>query len=180
MDQAPYGSGGRRGARYFLNMAWTRHILVVANVTAASDELLGALEAEAAAQPTRFTLIVPATPFGGGRAAAHQALTDACERLREEGLEVEGNVGDADPIVAVSEAWDPKRHDAIIVSTLPMRFSKWLHAGLPERIGKLTGAPVMHIISQPRRQLEIEPAPPHERATLGPLSVLGWGGSRGQ
>lgn len=157
-------------------MTWTKHILVVANVTAASDELIEALKRRAAEQPARFTLIVPATPFGGGRAAAHEALASACERLQEEGLEAEGSVGDADPIVAVTEAWDPKRHDEIMVSTLPMRFSKWLHAGLPERIGKLTGAPVTHVISQPvRQEIEVEPAPPHERAALGPLSVLAWG-----
>ena len=162
-------------------MAWTKHILVVANVTAASDELLAALKQQAAAQPTRFTLIVPARPFGGGRTAAHEALTAACERLRAEGLEAEGDVGDADPLVAVAEAWDPKRHDEIIVSTLPMRFSKWLHAGLPERIGKLTGATVGHVISQPPRpDAAIEPAPAHIKPALGPLSVLSWGGHRGQ
>jgi len=157
-------------------VAWTKHILVVANVTAASDELVDALKRKADEAPARFTLIVPATPFGGGREAAHAALEAACERLREEGLEAEGSVGDADPIVAVSEAWDPKRHDEVVVSTLPMRFSKWLHAGLPERIGKLTGAPVAHVISQPdRRAIAVEPAPAHERAAMGPLSVLAWG-----
>jgi hypothetical protein len=157
-------------------VTWTKHFLVVANVTAGSDELVDALKRKAADEPCRFTLIVPATPFGGGREAAHEALAAACDRLREEGLEVEGGVGDADPIVAVSEAWDPKRHDEIVISTLPMRFSKWLHAGLPERIGKLTGAPVTHVISQPEgQQIEVEPAPAHERAAMGPLSVLAWG-----
>jgi GABA permease len=157
-------------------VAWTKHFLVVANVTAASDELVDALRRKADAQSARFTLIVPATPFGGGREAAHEALAAACGRLRDEGLEAEGSVGDADPIVAVSEAWDPKRYDEIVVSTLPMRFSKWLHAGLPERIGKVTGAPVTHVISQPARpEVELEPAPAHERAAMGPLSVLAWG-----
>jgi hypothetical protein len=160
-------------------VAWTKHILVVANVTAASDELIAALKRQTADQPTRFTLIVPATPFGGGRAAAHEALASACERLREDGLEAEGSVGDADPIVAVTETWDPKVHDEIVVSTLPMRFSKWLHAGLPERIAKLTGAPVTHVISQPARQpAAVEPVPLHERSAMGPLSVLSWGAHR--
>jgi GABA permease len=167
---------GRRAARYVLIVAWKKRILVVANVTAASDELVEAIKQHPAAS---FTLIVPATPFGGGRAAAHQALSSACERLRNEGLEVQGNVGDADPLVAVTEAWDPKRYDEIIVSTLPMRFSKWLHAGLPERIAKLTGAPVTHVISQPTRQaVEVEPAPAHEKSAMGPLSVLTWGGPK--
>ena len=159
-------------------MTWTKHFLVVANVTAASDELLDALRRRAGEQSARFTLIVPATPFGGGRAAAQEALELACERLRGAGLEAEGSVGDADPIVAVTEAWDPKRYDEIVVSTLPMRFSKWLHAGLPERIGKLTGAPVTHVISQPLHEVEVEPAPLRERSAMGPLAVLAWGTHR--
>jgi hypothetical protein len=160
-------------------VAWKKHILVLANVTAASDELLDALKKIAARQPADFMLIVPATPFGGGREAAHEALTVACERLRVEGIVAEGGVGNPDPIVAVSEAWDPKRFDEIVVSTLPMRFSKWLHAGLPERIEKLTAAPVTHVISEPTRPLvELEPAPAHEKSALGPLSVLGWGAQK--
>lgn len=160
-------------------MAWKRSVLVVANVTAASDELVDALSARAQGEPTTYTFVVPATPFGGGRAAAAEQLRQALQRLRDCGLEAEGQVGHADPIVAVTDAWDPKRYDEIVVSTLPMRFSKWLHIGLPERIGKLTGAPVIHIISQPQKQMvEVEPAPPHEKEPLGPLSVLGWGGHK--
>ena len=59
-----------------------------------------------------------------------------------------------------------------------MRFSKWLHAGLPERIGKLTGAPVTHVISQPLHEVEVEPAPLRERSAMGPLAVLAWGTHR--
>jgi hypothetical protein len=57
--------------------------------------------------------------------------------------------------------------------------SKWLNAGLPERIGRLTGATVTHVISEPsKRQVEVEPAPAHEKSSMGPLSVLGWGGQK--
>ena len=76
-------------------------------------------------------------------------LDEALDQMAAAGLEAEGTVGDPDPIVAVTEAWDPKRYDEIIVSTLPMRLSKWLHAGLPERIERITGAPVTHVVSQP-------------------------------
>jgi hypothetical protein len=162
-------------------VAWKKSILVVANVTAASEGLLQALAERAAREPASFTLIVPATPFGGGRAAAYESLSGAVAQMRDAGLEADGTVGDSDPIVAVTEAWDPKRYDEIIVSTLPMRFSKWLHAGLPERIERLTGAPVTHIISEaPKPQVETTPPPVHERSAMGPLSVLGWGGRKGQ
>jgi hypothetical protein len=81
----------------------------------------------------------------------------------------------------VSETWDPKRFDDIVLSTLPMRFSKWLHAGLPERVEKLTGAPVTHVVSRPRIAAVATAAPgTNERAAaiLGPLSVLGWGAQK--
>jgi hypothetical protein len=161
-------------------MTWKRSILVVANVTATSDELLDTLEARAQLEPARFTLIVPATPFGGGREAAAAKLAEAIERLTAAGLEIDGAVGDPDPVVAVTEAWDPKEHDEIVVSTLPMKLSKWLHAGLPERIARLTGAPVTHLVSQPPSP-EVETAPARTHEDLGvmrPLSVLSWGAAK--
>jgi hypothetical protein len=160
-------------------MTWKRNVLVVANVTATSDELVEELRRRAGEQPTDCTMIIPATRFGGGREAAASQLKQALEQLRAAGLEVDGSVGHPDPMVAVTDAWDPKRYDEILVSTLPMRVSKWLHAGLPERIAKVTGAPVSHVVCQPPKP-EIETAPPPARsdssAELGPLSVLGWGG----
>jgi GABA permease len=154
-------------------MTWKRSFLVVANVTATSDELIEALKERA---PASFTLIIPATPFGGGREAAAAKLEEALEQLRAAGVEAQGSVGNADPILAVTDAWDPKRYDEIIVSTLPMRFSKWLHAGLPERIGKLTDAPVTHVVSQPPKpEPEVAPPPARTDSGMGPLSVLGWG-----
>jgi hypothetical protein len=164
-------------------MAWKSNVLVVANVTATSDELLGALKARAQQEPASFTLVIPATPFGGGRAAAHKMLGDAIEQLRSAGLEIDGHVGEADPVIAITEAWDPTRYDEIIVSTLPMRVSKWLHAGLPERIAKITGAPVTHVVSQPPKP-PVETVPARERENrgvmMGPLSVLGWGRNKQQ
>jgi len=157
-------------------MTWKRSFLVVANVTATSERLIEALEQRAAHEPASFTLIIPATPFGGGRAAAVHKLEEALEQLRAAGLEAEGRVGNADPILAVTDAWDPKRYDEIIISTLPMRFSKWLHAGLPERIAKLTDAPVTHVVSPPPRpEHEVAPPPAHPDHAMGPLSVLSWG-----
>jgi GABA permease len=156
-------------------MTWNKHILVVANVTATSDELERALKQRAAREQVQFTLLVPATPFGGGRGVAQKQCEQACERLRAGGLRIEGLVGDGDPVVAVAETWDPRRHDEIILVTLPMRFSKWLHAGLPERVSRLTGAPVTHVISEPHVEPEVVPAPTRGRPAMGPLAVLGWG-----
>jgi hypothetical protein len=91
-------------------------------------------------------------------------------------LECDGTVGNADPILAVTDAWDPKKYDEIIVSTLPMQLSKWLHAGLPERIGRLTDAPVTHVVSEPPKpDPVVAPPPAAPDRSMGPLTVLSWG-----
>lgn len=159
-------------------MPWKRHVLVVANVTAGSEELLNVLRKRAEQGPTTVRMIVPATPFAGGRAAAMATLEAALAKLRDAGLDADGAVGPSDPLTAAIEAWDPKRYDEIVVSTLPMRLSKWLRAGLPARIERLTEAPVTHVVSQPPGHvLRTEPAPAREDrgVLMGPLSVLGWG-----
>jgi hypothetical protein len=160
-------------------MSFAKSILVVANVTAASDELCRALVERAADAPASFTLLVPAT--GTDLTAAQERAATAVGRLRDAGLECEGLVGNSDPIIAVSETWDPRRFDEIIVSTLPIHLSKWLHAGLPERIFKLTGTPVTHITARPAKP-SAAPAPAGPAAagprSLGPLAVLAWGGHR--
>lgn len=161
-------------------MSWKSNVLVVANVTATSEDLVRALHTRAEREPTSFTLIIPATPFGGGRAAAAEMLDTATRQLQAAGLEVDGSIGHSDPIVAVANAWDPKRYDEVIVSTLPMRLSKWLHAGLPERIAKVTGARVTHVISEPPKPaLKSHPAPAHEHwGVLAPYSALRSGRSK--
>lgn len=152
-------------------MAWKFNILVVANVTATSGALVAALKERAERGSVAVTLIVPATRFGGGRTVALKQLRAALEQLTAAGLEADGRVGDADPIVAVREAWDPRHYDEIIVSTLPLGVSKWLHAGLPERIAKLTGASVTHLISQPPKPAFQTVAPPaHEHPWIRPSS----------
>jgi hypothetical protein len=160
-------------------MAWKRSVLVVANVTATSDELLATLQARSAREPMSFTLIVPATASGGGREAAKQQVVGALERLRAAGLEVDGGIGDGDPMIAVTEAWDPRRFDEIMISTLPSALSKWLQTDLPHRVAKLTGARVTHVLSTPpKRTYSTVPAPAQSnQGVLRPLSVLGWGGS---
>jgi hypothetical protein len=157
-------------------MAFTKNILVIANVTATSDDLCSNLIERAKRELATFTILVPATSAAGGHAAAQEKLEAAVARLRGAGLEVEGSVGHRDPIVAVSEAWDPRRYDEIVMSTLPIGASKWLHAGLPQRISKLTGTLVTHIVSEPPRPpVETGPAPRRADRGLGPLTVLGWG-----
>jgi hypothetical protein len=155
-------------------MPWTTSVLAVANVTAASDELLEALCSLAERGPTRFTLLVPSP--GGDRAAARKTLDASLERMHDAGLSAGGQVGDADPISAVHEAWDPREYDEIVVSTLPTDASRWLALDLPHRIERMTGVRVTHVASDMRQRAVGAPPPAHERpSVLSPLSVMTWG-----
>jgi hypothetical protein len=133
-------------------MAWTFSVLVVANVTATSDELVAALSERAQRDPCRFTLVVPAPVAGSvGRKAGQRTLEDALVRLREAGLEVDGAVGDHDPLGAVADHYDPQRVDEIVISTLPTGVSKWMQVDLPHRVERATDATVTHVIAEPQR-----------------------------
>jgi len=136
-------------------MAKKASVLVVANRTAESDELRSALRARAQQGPAAFTLLVPATPHGvawaadmySGAPEAEDHLQSAVEGLRGEGLEIEGKLGDPDPVAAVEDAVNFGSYDEIIVSTLPTHLSKWLKLDLPHRVERATGLPVRHVIS---------------------------------
>ena len=151
-------------------MPWTTRVLVVANRTAGSDELARALGERAELGPCEFKLLVPATPATAGdphsgKQAAKEQMHEAVEKLQSAGLSVEGRVGDPDPIVAVHEVWDPAEFDEVIVSTLPTGASRWLALDLPRRVGRITGAPVTHVVAQdPAARPEPEPSAPPQHA----------------
>lgn len=128
-------------------------ILVVANRTAESEELVEAMKAKAAGGDTKFMLVVPASGHGiqkasdpdAAKAESTEHMENAVKRLRDEGLEVEGQCGDGDPMAAVQDAVNFGTFDEVIVSTLPQRASKWLKMDLPTRVERTTGLPVTHV-----------------------------------
>jgi hypothetical protein len=149
-------------------MAWEFSLLVVANVTAGSDELIGALRERADQGACRFTLVMPASGT-----EARTRLDAALERMRDAGLDVEGRVGDPDPVVAVMDMWDPMKFDEIIVSTLPTGSSRWLGLDLPHRLEKLTSVPVRHVVSKPPPAEAPTGPPPEQPQKMGVLAALG-------
>jgi hypothetical protein len=158
------------------------NVLVVANLTANSTHLLEALKHRAERGAIRVTLVMPAQGPGlGGKEAVRERLDEALEGMRGAGLEAEGAIGDADPMEAVAECFDPARHDEAFVCTLPGRSSKWLQYDFPHRVARFTGVPVTHVVADDLRPAPAtSPAPTHERQPLGPLSVLAWGGRRSE
>jgi hypothetical protein len=130
------------------------NVLVIANRTAESPELIEALKQRAAQGDVEFSLLVPATPHGvawaadmhSGGGEAEQHMENAVERMRSEGLQVTaGKVGDPDPVAAVQDEVNFTKYDEIVVSTLPGGISKWLKLDLPHRVERVTGLPVTHV-----------------------------------
>jgi hypothetical protein len=133
-----------------------RKVLVVANRTAESPELLEAMKAKAAEGETQFLLVVPASGHGlqkaadpdAARAESQTHADVAGERLRAEGLNVLIQMGDSDPLAAVEDAANFGEFDEVIVSTLPQRASRWLKMDLPTRVERTTGLKVTHVESK--------------------------------
>lgn len=130
-------------------------ILVVANRTAESPELLDALRTRTMQGPCEFTLLVPSTPHGiawagdmhGGDEEAERHRLAFVEELRTEGLNVgDAKVGDPDPLAAIQDECNFSDYDELIVSTLPLHVSKWLRIDMPRKAKAATGLPVTHIV----------------------------------
>ena len=126
-------------------------ILVVANKTAKSPELLEALKAKGTEH--EYVLVVPASGGVLEKAADPDAarehtqphLEAALETWRAEGLKVEGSIGDSDPVAAVQDANNFGHFDEVVISTLPLHASKWVKLDLPSKAGRATGLPVTHV-----------------------------------
>ena len=145
-------------------MAFTTHLLVVANRTVDSPELLDAIRQRAERGPIHVTMLAPSGY--SERSEAQRRLQSAAASLAAAGVESEGMLGDADPIVAVQETWNPGRYDEVIVSTLAAGASQWLQIDLPHRVAKLTDCQVRHVAVPERRPTPPAPASPPERRPM--------------
>jgi len=147
--------------------------LVLANQTLDSDELMDLVRERAAAGPSEFWLVVPATPvkdlasnavavpmpvMGGvlslpgppeeARRLARMNLDAAVKKMTGAGATVSGTVSDPDPMRAVEEAMAGREFDEIIVATLPARVSRWRHHDLPARLEHQFHLPVTHVLTK--------------------------------
>ena len=159
-------------------MPFRTHLLVVANRTVDSPDLLSALEERAAQGPIHVTLLAPV--LWSEREEARARLDEAVEALRGRGVEAEGLLGDADPMVAVQEAWDPGRFDEVVVSTFATGASRWMQIDLPHRIAKLTDCTVRHVESQPTPEPAPTAPPPEHPGLLESALGLLRTGTRGR
>jgi len=138
-------------------MSEPANVLVVARQTAATAPLLDAVRDRAARSAARFHLVVPSQPHGldkvmdpadHGQGEARRAMEEALPKLSAAaGQEVTGEVGDAEPLMAIQDALTRSHYDEIIISTLPLGISRWLHLDLISKARAL-GPPVMHVLAE--------------------------------
>jgi hypothetical protein len=132
----------------------TAHVLVVANETVGGQKLLEAIERRRQRGPLRCTVVCPQNKPRRGyviyddsvRSAARIRLDFTLDRLREMGIDADGEVMDPDPFLAVQDALRIYRPDEIIISTYPYARSGWLRRDLVDRIRSYSKLPVEHVI----------------------------------
>ncbi len=122
------------------------NVLVIANQTVLSDELLGRIRERAAAGPASFLIVAPQDDEEE-HAEADRRLRLALTQLRGEGIDAHGQVVHPDPYTAARQVVNDERVDEIIVSTFPGERSGWLRRDLVRRLTKDTGLPVDHVVS---------------------------------
>lgn len=134
-------------------------VLIVADRTADSPELLDAVSRRAGEGPSTFTLLVPSRATDPHRAAGgvDGAISEAEERLElaipliseAAGEPILGVVGSHEPLTAVQDALNLLGFDEVIISMLPVQASRWFRLDLPRKVRAL-GLPVTEVITTAR------------------------------
>ncbi|MHA3019604.1 amino acid permease [Mycobacterium sp. BMJ-28] len=141
-------------------------VLVLANQTVESDELLDELRRIGADQDTVYHVVVPASPIETGVAASHspldvweatkrvaaQRLEQTLATLRSENLHVAGELGDYRPLRALSTAVEDFRPDQIVIATLPPEESVWERFDVVDRARSEHQIPVTHVVARMRSE----------------------------
>lgn len=122
------------------------NVLVIANQTVVSEELLDRIRKRAAKGPASFLIVAPQSDEEE-HADADRRLRRALGELRGEGIDAHGQVAHPDPYTAARQTVHDERVDEIIVSTFPGEKSGWLRRDLVQRLRKDTGLPVEHVVS---------------------------------
>lgn len=133
----------------------TQHILVVANETATGEELHHTVRSFAADPAARVHVVAPAlnsrvrhwfSDTDGARAAAERRLATCVAQLAALDLEVDGHVGDEDPMQAIADALVSFPATELVIATHPEARSNWLAHQLVERALATFGLPVVHVV----------------------------------
>jgi hypothetical protein len=134
----------------------TRRLLVVANRTCPCRDVLDDIRRRVG-DDGEVLLVAPAlntrlrhwvSDTDGALASARERLDRALDYLRDAGVAARGEIGDADPLVAIEDAlatFDPAE---IIIATWPAGQSNWLERDLIADAQKRFDRPVVHLVSR--------------------------------
>jgi len=147
-------------------------VLVLANETADSTELLDELRRIGADGAASYYVVVPASSIETGVAATHgpydvmeateREARDRLERtlstLRRHDLEADGALGNYRPLRALADAVDTFHPDQIVIATLPPENSVWHRFEVVDRArSEYSNIPVIHVVSTPVAAEQIVP-----------------------
>lgn len=148
-----------------------RRILVLATERCVGTDLLDELRAHAQGGPARIRLVAPAltsrldywaSDESSGREAARKRLAASLEECSALGVEIEGDVGDADPLLAIDDeirTFDP---DEIVVATHPAPSATWLERDLVPQARARYEVPITHLEVNPQTGSGRLVTPPEE------------------
>jgi hypothetical protein len=132
-----------------------RRILVIANETVGGETLREEIRRRSENYEERVRVICPtllsrvkyfASDEDGARAQAQERLEHSLSRLREVGVNCEGEVGEADPLQAIEDALRTFGADEILVSTHPEGRSLWLERGVVQAARERFDVPITHVV----------------------------------
>ena len=132
-----------------------RHILVVANETVGGDELLAILRDKSAGVNEQVLVVCPAlnspvrtwaSDEDGARSAAQDRLDASLARLRQDGVQAQGEIGDGDPLQAIEDALRTFGADEIVISTHPEGRSNWLERNVVGAARERFDVPITHVV----------------------------------
>jgi hypothetical protein len=132
-----------------------RRILAVANETVEGATLIRAVCALARERPAEVLVIVPAlnsrlrfwtSDEDEARRAAEARLHRCLAALDRAGIAAAGQVGDADPVLAIADVLSTFAADELVISTHPRGRSHWSSRRVVERARQRFGLPVRHVV----------------------------------
>jgi nucleotide-binding universal stress UspA family protein len=133
----------------------THHLLIVANETVEGNALVETVREIALSHDADVFVVAPAlnsrlrhwmSDSDAARNAAQLRLAGFVTRLRDAGVNVSGQVGDADPMRAIEDATSVFAVDEIIIGTHPEERSNWLARDLVARACARHDVPVLHVV----------------------------------
>jgi hypothetical protein len=130
------------------------NILVIANQTVLSIELLDRIRKRSGESKAAFLIVAPQGD-DEQHEDADRRLRRALSDLRGEGIDAHGQIVHPDPYTAAMHVVNDERVDEIIVSTFPGERSGWLRRDLVERLRKDTKLPVDHVTSPAAHKVEV-------------------------